>query len=75
MILLVMIPAAALHFGVGEVQKAFYPIEIGVVMIALMLTGPGRFSLRLQKKSEALETQAQKPAGEEVRSSRRDIRE
>ena len=75
MILLVMIPAAALHFGAGEAQKALYPIEIGLVMISLMLTGPGRFSLRRKKKTEAPETQPQESAGEKVRSSRRDIRE
>jgi uncharacterized membrane protein YphA (DoxX/SURF4 family) len=63
MILLVMIPAAAMHIAGGHGAKAFYPIEIGVVMIALILTGPGRYSLGLEKTAEPEEPK--EPPGDE----------
>jgi putative oxidoreductase len=51
LILVIMIFACVAHVAAGQYMKAAYPFEIGIVMIGLLLTGPGRLSLgRLWKR-------------------------
>ena len=41
-----MLTAMLLHLNLGESMKALYPLEMGLVFLALIVSGPGRYSLK-----------------------------
>lgn len=40
-----MAVAAVMHYKLGGFGSATYPVELGIVFLALLLIGPGRFSI------------------------------